>query len=682
MQFVTRLGAFAVAGACLLVAARSNAAEIWSVQEGHTSLKFNTELLGEFGFSLTGVEETATVDASAASLEGPLWHFRMTPASDLSFEVEQGTYRSNGPLTGHLSHLGGFALREQATGRLFTFRDFEIVPTTRETALGPTTAFRLGEIGSEPLLDLIYGGIVYQRNEETMRVVGFDLRINAEFARLLGRPELDGQFIGVGELVADVDWTGGAYAGENPGANASGSCDFRDVKLGILDDMSYVNRIGTYPTGVVGLAMATTSCNVGNCDVEWEAAMDEDHPGIAMHLYRETNGVLEQIGVSDIKHGFFALSSSQCTPCQNPSNGSFLGVGCSDTYGVGNNSDRNWLAPRGEWEAFPGTWECTGSHFSGDQADCVRRHGGSGHDGVQHRLQTTDAELDIAGNYFFEAYYVVRGDQNKINNYGWRPCTFTRSGNSYNFNDGSGYPVNEGPLLLTWGDTHSWGAFSGEGQVLLASKVIDLGGGNWAYEYAVLNFDSDLNVSSVTVPVGLASIASIGFNDPNLNELDSWDATVASGEIAWTTTDNVIRYGQMYNFRFISDIEPTDGRIEIANPGGQVMALQGRVPGSDPASVGDLAASSRLQLRSTPNPLTTTTAISFQLAEATEVSLDVFDTSGRLVHSLVRGVLPAGPHVIDWDATATTGETVSSGVYYARIQAGTAKDVRALRVLR
>lgn len=683
MQFALRLGALAAAGAMCLAASGSDAAEIWSVQDGQTSLLFNTELMNELGLTVTGVEETPTGAVVLMDPDAPAWHFQMTPASDFSFEVEKGAFHATGPLSGHLAHLGTFSIRNNATGEVFAFRDFDVVPATQQTAIGPTTIFQLSEVGAAPLFDLVHGGIVYDRDSETMRVIGFDIQINSEFAQRLGRPELDGQFIGAGETMANVLWTDGAYAGENPGPNPEGTCDFRDVALGILSDISYINRDGVYPTGVVGLAMATTSCNLGNCDVEWHAPMQEDHPGIAMHLYRETAGVLEQIGVSDIKHGFFALSSSQCTPCQNPSNGSFLGVGCSDTYGVGNNSDRNWLAPRDEWQAYPGTWTCNGSHFSGGQNDCVRRHGSSGHGPTDHRLQVTDAELDIAGNYFFEGLYVVRGDQNRINNYGWRPCTFNRSGNSYNFSDGSGFPVIEGPKILTWGDMQSWGEFPGNGQIIVSSKVTSMPGNLWAYEYAILNFDSDIDVQSFSVPVGTSTISNIGFHDPNLNDLDSWDATVADGKITWTTTANVITYGEMYNFRFTSDAEPADGVADATGtgPGSPVISVDARIPGFDPASVGELAGAAGLQLRNAPNPLSASTTISFQLSETAETSLDIYDASGRQVRSLVSGDLAAGTHSFEWNGTRADGVKVPSGVYYYRLRAGQLQDVRSLRVL-
>src|SRR5262249_49279347 len=68
------------------------------------------------------------------------------------------------------------------------------------------------------------------------------------------------------------------------------------------------------------------------------------------------------------------------------------------------------------------------------------------------------------------------------------------------------------------------------------------------------------------------------------------------------------------------------------------------VNGTDPVAVGDVPAASFLA-QGAPNPFAARTAISFGLARAGDVSLDIFDTQGRLVRRLVRGALPAGSHV-------------------------------------
>jgi hypothetical protein len=133
-----------------------------------------------------------------------------------------------------------------------------------------------------------------------------------------------------------------ALAAAAPAAGAqSNTVPGLNVKLGILGGLQVYGHQGTYPNGLTAMAMSTTSCNNGTVNVPWLQAMNANHPVIAFLAVRESNGRMQQISDrSYVKHGFYALSSSQCTPCQNPSNGTFLGVGCSDTYGVGNNSDR------------------------------------------------------------------------------------------------------------------------------------------------------------------------------------------------------------------------------------------------------------------------------------------------------------------------------------------------------
>jgi len=154
-----------------------------------------------------------------------------------------------------------------------------------------------------------------------------------------------------------------------------------DVGLGDMTAIQQVAHVGTFPTGTAGLAMETTICNFGTVDVPWLSPMAEDHPVIHQALYRLLNGRFEQIGIAWMKHGFFATSNSQCTPCQNPSDGSYLAIGCSDTYSVSYNSNRNFLGPRSEVNPYTAVWTCTGSHFSGGPASPkrMRGHGASGH---------------------------------------------------------------------------------------------------------------------------------------------------------------------------------------------------------------------------------------------------------------------------------------------------------------
>ncbi len=62
--------------------------------------------------------------------------------------------------------------------------------------------------------------------------------------------------------------------------------------------------------------------------------------------------------------------------------------------------------------------------------------------------------------------------------------------------------------------------------------------------------------------------------------------------------------------------------------------------------------------------------MSFQLAEAAQVRLRVFDVNGRLVASVYEGELAAGEHTLEWSGVDANGQDVSAGLYFARVEAG------------
>jgi flagellar hook assembly protein FlgD len=63
-----------------------------------------------------------------------------------------------------------------------------------------------------------------------------------------------------------------------------------------------------------------------------------------------------------------------------------------------------------------------------------------------------------------------------------------------------------------------------------------------------------------------------------------------------------------------------------------------------------------------------------------QVSLDVFDVNGRLVHRLSTGSREAGEYAVEWTGEDSHGRSVPSGVYPMRLVAGDRS--RSLRVIR
>ena len=65
-----------------------------------------------------------------------------------------------------------------------------------------------------------------------------------------------------------------------------------------------------------------------------------------------------------------------------------------------------------------------------------------------------------------------------------------------------------------------------------------------------------------------------------------------------------------------------------------------------------------------PNPVSTSTTVLFYVAQTENVSLKIFDLSGRLVTTLADASFEEGDHEITWNA-----ESVNAGIYFLRMEA-------------
>jgi len=70
-----------------------------------------------------------------------------------------------------------------------------------------------------------------------------------------------------------------------------------------------------------------------------------------------------------------------------------------------------------------------------------------------------------------------------------------------------------------------------------------------------------------------------------------------------------------------------------------------------------------------PNPFNPTTNIKYQLPEAADVSLVIYNILGQKVRTLVNNRVNAGFHTVEWDGRNDAGVKISTGVYIYRFQA-------------
>lgn len=71
-----------------------------------------------------------------------------------------------------------------------------------------------------------------------------------------------------------------------------------------------------------------------------------------------------------------------------------------------------------------------------------------------------------------------------------------------------------------------------------------------------------------------------------------------------------------------------------------------------------------------PNPFNPQTEISFDIAATSHARLCVYNVLGQAVRTLADGMFSAGSYTVTWDGTDESGQSVASGIYLYRLEAG------------
>ncbi|MCB9851179.1 MAG: PQQ-dependent sugar dehydrogenase [Phycisphaerales bacterium] len=546
------------------IAAVANAETVWTVREGTTQVAFEAGRLAELGL-------TVSADGGARSgIATTHLSLAIDAASDLEV-VDNGGIPAEFSI-GALVHANGLTISSAAAS--VTLDGFAIAPQGDGPALR-VPAHRSDATGASLLLGDVKVG--FDRVARAIYIESAQLVISGELANALGNPELTGEAIGSLRVSATLTWVGGdtqeivrTKDKVTRAAVACGGSSGADVIVGNLLDVTNYTSVN----GIEAFAVGTTSCNVGDTDLNW-VELSNDHPVIAQNMYRLKDGRFEQLGQSWLKHGFFALTENYCGCGCNGHGGSVLGVGCSDPYCCGLNGSQDGLGPKFEVNPSTGVYPYppTDLHATGNT--------------VYKRLQVAISDLDPAqdggGQYFVEGHYVAKDDAaagNQANNASYRPVTVFGAGSSWSISL-AGVTAQEQCGIRAWQDNDPSVdevdvMIPTDGLVIVAGKASDAGNGFWHYEYAVQNLYSDRAIGSFTVPVKPGStVTNIGFHDVAYHSGEPFDGTDWPGAhvgdtVTWSTTDyatdpdaNALRWGTLYNFRFDINRAPSTVDVEL-----------------------------------------------------------------------------------------------------------------------
>ncbi len=608
-----------LAGSSTLYGDDQGHVETWKIKEGSFILQVQSEVLREHGLQLTLLRasnaqnsdhsSSITIQVSAGSTVDVEVIGRQFLIVDADIQFDQSVHLHNQWLMRDLhqlllthsptEELIEFALTGPAGGRndgiVFQAANFRFDPSGRTLVIDSETLVLThglaNKINRKSLGRTSLGSVLFRASLERY--------VNGELIAALDAPVSQSEDASVAGVIGPDVIAATLPQIRRMASNYSVICE-TCLEFPLPGDVTGCDT-ATAALCMTAFAIATTSCNIGDERAKW-IQENEEHPVIAQNMYRLKTGRFEQIGMSWVKHGFFALSGDFCgecldapglecedtrLPCRFDADcpgsecvdftGDELGVGCSDPYSTTLNGMQDGLGPRSHINAFTGAFTFPQSRPPYSFSDVLARR-------IQVLNDDLDPALNAGAQYFAEGQYVAADDAlagNGTNNVSFRPILITNVGVEDYRPSTSSSTRAEKAAIQAWRESDSSVVESivqvpGEGQFILAAKSWQLNNGLWRYEYALQNINSDRSAGSFTVPLPVGHVlTSVGFHDVDTHSGDifdstDWFPTILAEKIVWATTPyifdanaNALRWGTLYNFRFDANVAPQPAPVTI-----------------------------------------------------------------------------------------------------------------------
>ena len=86
-------------------------------------------------------------------------------------------------------------------------------------------------------------------------------------------------------------------------------------------------------------------------------------------------------------------------------------------------------------------------------------------------------------------------------------------------------------------------------------------------------------------------------------------------------------------------------------------------------------------VKSYPNPFNSETNIEYTIDANEIVNVSIYDVSGKCIRTLLNSEQKAGTHIVKWDGKDNLGNTMPSGKYFYRVNAGSKSITQGIILL-
>ncbi|GJM09138.1 MAG: hypothetical protein DHS20C11_14140 [Lysobacteraceae bacterium] len=556
---------FCVFMACSIV----SATEQWNVWGGSAVFSFNEGHLERMGLTLQGrTSDHFDPEYRSAKAIG-------TMAGGFKISAVNGNFNSYD--SGELKFSGGPKLVGQVA--TIDFSQLTVRPVAQDSL-----ELDLFDANGNHVFRATHTHLLMDVEKGSMALRNMDLSVTPWLAEAIGHKDAVDFVPGALDIEVAVDVSQnnqieGACTNPNwptdPGFEA-------DVGLVSINSVQQTAESG----GLVAATPSATLVNEGTADVPWWTKFDDgnppynndQHPFLVWSMYKLKDGRLDQVGFSEVKHAFFTVN----TACD-CSGGHILWLGCEDTYGVGTNESRGSLGFRQFIDPDKGIWRRCGSAWDDSPVpgvgQCAGEVSGDGNsdapptgDAYDRRMTMLSSDVsDPDAEYLFQAWYVVRDDINIFNTMGFRGVDPSQS---FTWTNGAGLtPYSDGPVFDYWipatkGTSTQINALvptGGAGSMKLGVNVV-VEGDMFRYNYALMAFDFNGEVSHVEIPGGLgAAFSDYQFAAPYAATTADWTADLTDNVFAFapTVAEDNLKWGRMVTFSFLSPDVPVASTATI-----------------------------------------------------------------------------------------------------------------------